>query len=240
MNCKYAVRGKLELWEKCILGGGGGCPYGWRAVSQAQLLQRYKKQSLCPASARKGDKKRQKEAAQRKLKSAASLHTRGQCQEGDFSKEMGTVYSMHQVWLILVLLWPAFNFKIAKECFYPVSALTANLSLASGASNSSIIGEQTGKEPRAGKLLSHWCLPPSLGRLSTAGEAAHTGGEGLFHGLIWWCLYFISVACFIRIPSRALFVLHFSWWQLLFDCTCLPDKLWLGTFYLQKLCHCHE
>ena len=105
-----------------------------------------------------------------------------QCQEGESGKEMDIIYSMHQVWLTLV---PAFNFKIAKECYYPLSALTANLSLASGASNGSIIREHTGKEPRAGKLPSDECLPPpSLCGLSTVGEAARAGGEGLFHDLM--------------------------------------------------------
>jgi len=63
-----------------------------------------KRPSLCPASACEGDKERQKEAAQRKLKSTASLRTGGQCQEGEFGKATDIIYSMHQVWLIPVPL----------------------------------------------------------------------------------------------------------------------------------------
>lgn len=165
-----------------------------------------------------------------------------QCQEGEFSREMDNIYWVLQVWLILGILWCAFNCKMAEECFYlSLITLPPNLSFASEASNSSINSEHTGKELRAGKLPSQGCLPPlSCSGLSAAGEAAQAGGEGLCRGLIGQRLDFLREACFVCIPNRAVFVHLFFRWQLFFDCACLPNGLWLRTFYLQNLCHCHE
>lgn len=167
-----------KLWCKA-------CPCGWRAVSQAQLLQRCKRQSLCPASAWKGDKKGQGEAVQRKLKSSAPLHMPGHVRRESLAKKWTSSIQCIRSGLSWYSCDLLLTSRLLKKCFYPLSALTANLSLASGAGNGSIIREQTGKEPRAGKLRSDGCLPPPrLCGLSAAGEAARAAGEGLFHGLI--------------------------------------------------------
>lgn len=209
MNWKYAVRGKLELWEKrasrgvkrVLLGGGQFLRLSYcKGVRDRVCAQRV------PGKETRRDKGRQFRGSWRAVLPCTYLAVSG-----------GRVWQRngHHLFNASGPAYPGtrdllFTSRLLKKCFYPLSALTANLSLASGAGNGSIIREHTGKEPRAGKLSSDGCLPPPrLCGLSAAGEAARTAGEGLFHGLIWQCLYFIRVACFICIPSQAVFVLRF-------------------------------
>lgn len=147
---------------------GKSAYYGCRAASQAQLL-------LCERESVPREKTRRDHGG-----SLEGAEEQFPGQDEELCREMDTVYSIHLAYL-------AFNFSIAKKCFYPFSALTTHLPLAPGASTGSVIREHTGKELHAGKLpLDGYSPPPSLCRWSTGEAAVRAGGEGLLLVSYMW------------------------------------------------------
>lgn len=201
---------------------------GWGQFLGLKILQRYKSLSLCTASAWKGVKKEQREVAQRKLKSRASLYTRGRVRRECSAKKRTSPIQCKRSGLSRYS-WPAFNFKIAEEYFYPLSALTAKPVL-SFWSQQWFNHQRTHMERvRAGKLPWDGCFPPpSPCRLSTEEETAGPGGErGYF--VVWYdsaCISYVWLASFAFQVRQSLCFIFSDDCYYLIARTCLINCDW--------------